>query len=86
VELRTFKGKIDFHALRVAYINMLITSGADFKTVLELSRHTAAYMTALYARTEDDRIDKAVESVGERIISAKPLADDSFGFALRLVQ
>lgn len=86
VELRTFKGKIDFHALRVAYINMLITSGADFKTVLELSRHSAAYMTALYARAEDELIDKAVESVGERVIRVERLPDDSFGFALRLVQ
>jgi len=83
----THKGKIDFHALRVAYINMLITSGADFKTILELSRHTAAYMTALYARAEDGLIDKAVESIGRRIIPADHPDDDvSFGFALRMVQ
>ena len=87
VELVTHKGKIDFHALRVAYINMLITSGADFKTILELSRHTAAYMTALYARAEDGLIDKAVESIGRRVIPTEHPDDDvSFGFALRMVQ
>lgn len=86
VELVTNKGKIDFHALRVAYINMLIASKADFKTILELSRHTAAYMTELYARVQDEHIDKAVESVGDMVLLPDRESDISFGFALRLVQ
>lgn len=86
VELVTAKGKIDFHALRLAYINLLIGLKTDFKTILELSRHTAAYMTALYARTQDENIDEAVESVGRLVLPPERDSDVEFGFALRLVQ
>ena len=86
IELVTKKGKIDFHALRVAYINMLIASKTDFKTILELSRHTAAYMTNLYARAQDEHIAEVVESVGKRVLPSDGDSDISFGFSLRLVQ
>lgn len=75
VAIITEEGKLDFHSLRVAYINMLIDSGEDIRVILELSRHTGAKMTALYSRVKDSRVDKAVENIGNLIIPHKE--DDS---------
>lgn len=61
----TEKGKIDFHACRKAYINMVIAAGADVKTAQTLSRHSTAYLTMeVYAEAEDPRLTNVAELVG----------------------
>lgn len=64
----TKAGKLDFHALRVAYINMLIDAGADVKTVQTLARHSTLDLTMnVYARAVDEKLRQGVEMVGNMI-------------------
>lgn len=72
VEIENGEGKIDFHALRTAYINMLIASGADPKTVMELSRHATASVTFKhYGRANAGRMTQAAEAVGEIVLGGE---------------
>lgn len=60
------EGKLDFHGLRTSYINMLIDSGADVKTVQEMSRHdTVAVTFDIYGRTKRERMVKVADKVGD---------------------
>lgn len=78
-------GKMDFHALRVAYINLLIGSGADVKTTQALARHSSPTMTMnVYGRAVDERMAKAVEALGDMIIPHDKDEERS-GFALALM-
>ena len=46
-------GKIDFHACRVAYINLVIESGVTVKEAQELARHATPELTMnIYGRVE----------------------------------
>lgn len=57
------QGKATFHSFRVNYINGVVASGADLKTILELSRHSAASMSLeTYAKPNQQRIRKAAEA------------------------
>jgi len=65
---KTKAGKLDFHALRVAYINMLIDAGVDIKTVQTLARHSTLELTLnVYAKVVDEKLRKGVECVGDMI-------------------
>jgi integrase len=67
------KGKLDFHACRTAYINLVLESGmATPKEVQELARHSTIDLTMnVYGRTRDERLSAAVESVGEIVLNRK---------------
>jgi hypothetical protein len=66
----TDKGKLDFHALRTAYINFVLDSGANVKTAQELARHSTPDMTMnVYGRARDEKMREAVESVGNMLFS-----------------
>ena len=67
---QTPKGKIDFHACRVAYINLVLESGqVSPKEAQELARHASLDLTMnVYGRVREDRLAKAVERVGEVIL------------------
>ncbi len=66
----TPKGKLDFHALRTAYINFVLDSGANVKTAQELARHATPDMTMnVYGRARDEKMREAVESVGNMLFS-----------------
>ena len=66
----TAKGKLDFHALRTAYINFVLDSGANVKTAQELARHATPDMTMnVYGRARDEKMREAVESVGNMLFS-----------------
>ncbi|MCZ7648135.1 MAG: tyrosine-type recombinase/integrase [Planctomycetota bacterium] len=39
------KGRATFHSLRVSYVQSVVNSGADLKTIMELARHSVAQMT-----------------------------------------
>ena len=67
---RTPAGKVDFHACRVAYINLIMESGATAKEAQELARHATPHMTMnVYGRAREDRLALAVENVANRIQS-----------------
>ena len=58
-------GKVDFHALRVAYITFVIESGADIKTAQTLARHCSPQLTLnIYAKARPERLRATVEAIG----------------------
>lgn len=64
----TEKGYLDFHALRTAYINFVLDSGANVKTAQELARHSTPDMTMnVYGRARDEKMREAVETVGNML-------------------
>lgn len=66
-------GRLDFHALRVGFINFLLESGADLKTCQTLARHTAASLTLnVYGRSKADRLASAAEHVGGVVAALAP--------------
>lgn len=71
VEVKTAKGKLDFHTCRKAYINLVIATGADVKTAQALSRHSTPYLTMeVYGEAVDMRLINAAEMVGSLINQA----------------
>ena len=73
----TPKGKLDFHACRVAFINMVMEMGqVTPKEVQELARHSTLDLTMnVYGRVRDQRLADAVERIGEAIIEEKSVPD-----------
>ncbi|MBI2503265.1 MAG: tyrosine-type recombinase/integrase [Candidatus Latescibacteria bacterium] len=66
----TPQGKVDFHALRVAFINLVIDSGATVKEAQTLARHSTADLTMnVYGRTRPERLAETVERVAEKLFS-----------------
>ena len=58
-------GKLDFHACRVAYINLVIESGVTVKEAQTLARHASPELTMnLYGRAREERLSETVEKVG----------------------
>jgi len=55
----TPKGKIDFHAARVAYVNLILDSGASVRDAQALARHSTPELTLhVYGRPREDRRPK----------------------------
>ncbi len=68
VSITTAKGKLDFHACRKAYINLVIATGADVKTAQALSRHSTPYLTMeVYGEAVDTRLTATAAMVGNLI-------------------
>jgi hypothetical protein len=68
IPITTKEGKLDFHACRTAYINLVIAAGADVKTAQELSRHSTPHLTMnIYGRAADYRLTRVAEAVGQMI-------------------
>jgi integrase len=68
----TEEGKLDFHSLRVAYVNLLFKSQADVKTAQELARHSDARLTLItYGRAQAERKHATVEAAYELIHGRK---------------
>jgi integrase len=65
----TKAGKLDFHALRVTYINLFIDSGVNSKEAQTLARHATAELTiGLYGRATDERLAQAVDQMAQHVI------------------
>ncbi len=63
---------MDFHACRTTYINLLVDTGADVKTVQALARHSDPRLTMnVYARAKKSKLAHAVDAVGKMISKAK---------------
>ena len=60
----TVEGKLDFHAIRLAYINLVIEAGATVKEAQTLARHAKPQMTlGVYGRTREERLHQVLEQV-----------------------
>jgi len=71
INKKNFEGKLDFHALRVAHVNLVKKSGFDFKTAQDMARHSSAEMTIdVYAKSSMERQRNAVEIISEKINDA----------------
>ena len=61
----TPEGKIDFHALRVAYTTLILEAGATVKEAQVLARHSTPGLTMnTYARTRMDRLHELADRTG----------------------
>jgi integrase len=69
---QTPDGKIDFHACRVAYINLVIESGATVREAQTLARHLTPTMTMnTYGRTRSQALAETVEGIADAIGGAE---------------
>lgn len=72
IPIRTEEGKIDFHALRVAFVSFVVETGTDLKTAQSLARHTNPELTMnVYARVRGTRLSEVAEAVGRIILPLK---------------
>ena len=61
-------GKVDFHALRVAFTTLVYEAGANLKTAQVLARHSTAQMTLeTYGRARDANLANIAEQVGQAV-------------------
>lgn len=61
-------GYLDFHALRVAYINMILRTGVDAKTAQELARHSTVDLTLnTYGRADKAGLERAAAIIGGKV-------------------
>lgn len=61
-------GKLDFHAVRLAYINLVIESGVTVKEAQVLARHeTPELAMNTYGRAREERLWTVVEQVAQAI-------------------
>ena len=63
-------GKLDFHACRVAYINLVLeSSNVTVKEAQALARHTTPELTMnVYGRVRNERLSEVVEDVGKTLL------------------
>ena len=73
----TKAGKLDFHALRVTYIHLVIASGVNPKEAQMLARHATAELTiGLYGRATDQRLAQAVDQIAQHVICMASVGED----------
>jgi integrase len=69
IPFRTDEGKIDFHALRVAYVSFVLETGADLKTAQSLARHMTPELTMnVYAKVRGSHLTQVAEAVGRLVL------------------
>jgi integrase len=68
VVILTPEGKATWHSLRKVFINSVVRSGADLKTIMEMARHSTATMSMdVYAKPKPDLLRHAAEAAAQRI-------------------
>jgi hypothetical protein len=73
----TKAGKLDFYALRVMYINLVIESGVNPKEAQTLARHATAELTiGLYGRAADQRLVQAIDQIAQHVIYMASAGED----------
>ena len=61
-----------FHALRLAFINLILDRGAGVREAQALARHSTPLVTMnLYARAREESLVQAVERVGKALEPAE---------------
>jgi len=74
IVLKTDEGKATWHSLRKVFVNNLVRSGADVKTVMELARHSAATMSLeTYASAKPALLRNAIEKAKRHIEPVKEI-------------
>ena len=87
IVLKTDEGKATWHSLRKVFVNNLIRSGADVKTVMELARHSAATMSLeTYASAKPALLRDAVEKARRHIDPAKENGSCCTGVAQAVIE
>ncbi len=73
---RTGNGKLDFHAARTAYLNLVFEDrDITLTDAQKLARHSTAKMTLeVYGRARDERLSAVVERMAQRIKPEKKCA------------
>ncbi len=62
------KGKLDFYALRTAFISWSIEAGASVKEAQELARHSDPRITMnVYAKAKNQRLADVVDKVADQV-------------------
>ena len=63
-------GKLDFHAIRLAYINLVLDSDATAREAQAMARHSTPNLTFnVYGRARPDRMAEVVEQIATRLRS-----------------
>jgi integrase len=76
VTISTPEGRATWHSLRKAFVNNVVRSGADLKTVMEAARHVTPELTMhTYASASPDLLRAAAEGAAERIKDALAKAE-----------
>lgn len=71
VAVRTAEGRLDFHAARVAYINLVMDAGAETREAQALARHATESITQkVYARAKKNKKSDLAEKVGRMVAGA----------------
>jgi len=71
-------GKVDFHSCRVAYVSLVLESGAGVKEAQSLARHGTPTLTMnTYGRTRQSRLSELAEAVGNAVLTAEPKAEST---------
>jgi len=67
----TAEGKASWHSLRKSFVNALVRSGADLKTIMELARHSSASLSMeVYATVDPRRLREAAEAAAAHVKAA----------------
>ena len=65
------EGKATWHSLRKVFINNVVSSGADLKTVMEMARHSSATMSMdVYAKAKPDLLRAAANAAAQSVKDA----------------
>ena len=68
-------GKLDFHASRVSYINILLDRGVGVREAQALARHSTPEMTMnVYGRTRQEKLSEVVSEMAESVLGTKKCA------------
>jgi len=83
---RAFGGRVDFHALRVAYVTGVLEAGAGLKEAQTLARHATPGLTLnVYGRAREERLAAVAERLGETILATAEAAETAESDAERAV-
>lgn len=86
VTITTTEGKATWHSLRKTYINNLVKSGTDLKTIMTLARHSTAKMTMeTYAQADPTLLRNAAEAATDKVHNAVLVAASCHCVAAKVV-
>ena len=69
------EGKLDFHAIRHAYINLVLDSDVSAREAQAMARHSTPDLTFnVYGRARHDHMAEAVERIAARLYTARERA------------
>ena len=71
IAIKTDAGRATWHSLRKCYVNALVRTGADVKTIMTLARHSSAQLSMeVYASADPARLRQGVEAAFDHVKNA----------------